>query len=151
MASGGARNRSGPQPDPNSINSANKGLSFIALPAKGYDGEPPAFPLPDATPRELEVWREAWRTPQAAAWAMESWRWRTVSLWVRLTVRCEDPEAGAALLTNLHRFSDQIGMTPAGMRENAWQISKVDVTPEGTPKRTSAGKARGHLRVVANE
>jgi len=98
MARGGARNRSGPRPDPNSLNSAKKGYVLTALPAEGYQGEIPEFPLPDLTAREVEVWRQAWRTPQAAAWSTQPWRWRTVALWVRWSVRMEDPEAGAALL-----------------------------------------------------
>ena len=74
MARGGARNRSGPQPDPMSGRSDARGLKFDQLPAEGYDGEVPEFGLPGATPRELAVWEKLWRTPQAAAWAREPWR-----------------------------------------------------------------------------
>lgn len=131
MASGGARNRSGPKPDPNSGRSDRRGYSLTALPAQGYDGPVPDFPLPDPTPRELEVWQLAWRSPQACAWSMpsESWRSGTVALWVRVKVRCEDPEAGAALLGQLHRFADQIGMTTAGLAEMGWKVA-VDETAD---------------------
>ena len=47
MARGGARNRSGPQADPSSGRSDRRGLKFTALPASGYDGEVPEWPLPD--------------------------------------------------------------------------------------------------------
>src|SRR4051794_39385007 len=106
MARGGARNRSGPSPDPQSGRSDARGYSLTALPAEGYDGPVPDFPLPDPAGRELELWEQAWRTPQACAWSLpsESWRQRTVALWVRVSWRCEDPEAGAALLGQLHRF-----------------------------------------------
>ena len=92
MTSGGKRNRNR-LPDPESERSIQRGYSLASLPAHGYDGEIPEFPLPDASRRELDVWREAWRTPQACAWSMpsESWRVPTVALWVRVKVRCEDP------------------------------------------------------------
>ena len=70
MARGGARNRAGPQANPDSGRSDRRGYSLTALPAEGYAGEIPDFPLPDASERELEVWAEAWRTPQACAWSM---------------------------------------------------------------------------------
>jgi hypothetical protein len=127
MTSGGARNRSGPQKDPNSRTSERQGFVLTALPAEGYDGEVPDFPLPDASRRELEVWSQAWRTPQACAWSLpsEAWRVRSVAMWTRLSVRCEDAKAGAALLGQLHRFADQIGMTTAGLAEMGWRV-KVD-------------------------
>lgn len=129
MARGGARNRSGPPADPNSGRSARRGLSLSALPNEGYRGEVPEFPLEGASSRELAVWAEAWRTPQAAAWARESWRHRTVALWVRTSVRCEEPDAGAALLAQVHRFADQIGLTPAGLKENGWAIAAAEIEP----------------------
>lgn len=150
MARGGARNRSGPRPDPNSLRSAKTGYVLTALPAEGYQGEIPEFPLPDPTARETEVWRQAWRTPQAAAWSTQPWRWRTVALWVRWSVRMEDPEAGAALGNVVVRLADQIGMTPAGLKENGWAIAKDEVAEkraEKTPVRRVS--ARSRLRVVA--
>jgi hypothetical protein len=131
MARGGSRNRSGPKADEKSGRSDARGYSLTALPAQGFDGEAPEFPLPNATTRELDVWAQAWSTPQACAWSMpsEAWRTRTVAMWVRLTVRCEDPEAGASLLGQLHRFADQIGMTTAGLAEMGWKVA-VDAVAE---------------------
>ena len=125
MARGGARNRSGPPADPNSARSDARGYKLTALPAEGYTGPVPDFPLPSPSERELEVWASAWRTPQACAWSMpsEAWRQRTVALWVRTTVRCEDPEAPSALLGQLHRFADQVGMTTAGLAEMGWSVA----------------------------
>lgn len=146
MPSGGHA-RSGPQPDPNSLRSAQRGLTFIGLPAAGYEGEAPAFPLPaipvydiwfedkkrvkeldeDATEarrdREEVLWAWAWTTPQAAAWAKEHWRWPIVAMWVRTMVLCESSDATAADKGSLHRFADQIGMTPAGLKENGWKVA----------------------------
>lgn len=129
MSRGGARNRSGPKPSENSGRSDARGYSLTALPAQGYDGEAPGFPLPNASERELIVWDQVWTTPQACAWSLpsEAWRVPTVAMWVRVKVRCEGPEAGAALLGQLHRFADQIGMTTAGLAEMGWKVA-VDET-----------------------
>lgn len=130
MARGGARNRSGPAADPASGRSDRRGFKLTALPAEGFDGPAPEWPLAkEATDAEWALWLEAWRTPQACAWSLpsESWRVRTVALWVRVRIRCEEPDAPASLLGQLHRFADQIGMTTAGLAEMGWAVAKDEV------------------------
>jgi hypothetical protein len=153
VGSGGSRNRSGPSVDPKSGRSDARGLKFMALPREGFRGDVPEFPLPNALGREVEVWESAWRTPQAAAWAVESWRWRTVALWVRVSVRVEDPEAPAALLGHVHRFADQIGLTPAGMRENGWALADDEVQEkrDEKPAATSQAAPKRRLRAVGGD
>lgn len=153
MASGGARNRSGPQKDEHSGRSDARGFSLTALPAEGFKGRVPAWPLPKSrdrviAARETKVWTQAWRTPQACAWSMPSERWRipTVALWVRLTVRCEDPEAPASLLAQLHRFADQIGMTTAGLSEMGWKVAVDEVTEKATARSSKTPKAEPRKR-----
>lgn len=149
MARGGARNRSGPPPDPKSGRSERRGFSLNALPAQGYTGRIPAWPLEGQTKREAEVWKWAWRTPQACAWSMpsEQWRIRTVALWVRVSVACEQPDAPASLLGQLHRFADQIGMTTAGLAEMGWKIA--DGETKEAPKEEEQASARPRrLRAV---
>lgn len=85
----------------------------------------------------------------------EAWRLRTVALWVRLSVRCEDQEAGAALLGQLHRFADQIGMTTAGLAEMGWKVA-VDEVADQAAKSTASPAPRKSSRdrmkvVVSNE
>lgn len=152
MPRGGARNRSGPPPDPNSGRSDRRGYSLTALPSEGYLEDVPRFPLPpmvrrnwesvdgrkfqvvdaDATEvfreRELEVWADAWSTPQGCAWSLESWRWQTVAEFCRLKTVVElEPDANASLVSQLHRYRDQVGLTPAGLRENGWAIARDEV------------------------
>lgn len=135
MPRGGARNRSGPRPDPLSGRSERRGLSLSALPADGFDGDAPEFPLPgndlasgSFRERELAIWAEAWRSPQAAAWALESWRWPIIGEYCRLKMQVEvDPQASAALVGQLHRYRDQLGLTPAGLKENGWAIASAEV------------------------
>jgi hypothetical protein len=126
MTSGGRRNRSGPQPTEGSRTSDRAGFSLTALPPAGHDGEAPDFPLQNLLDREAELWAWAWTTPQAAAWAREPWRWHTIAMWVRTAVICEGLEATAADKGSLHRFADQIGMTPAGLKENGWKIAEPE-------------------------
>jgi hypothetical protein len=138
MARGGARNRSGPQADPNSGRSDRRGLSLSALPAEGFDGEAPDFPLPLPSDRELTLWAWAWTTPQACAWSLEPWRHYTVAEWVRWSVKAEDAEASAAVIAAKIRLADQIGLTPAGLKENGWKIaSEASTEPAAEPDEDS--------------
>ena len=173
MARGGARNRSGPQPDPLSGRSDRRGLSRTSLPAHGYDGPVPEWPLPrrrvwvmvgplrqpddDGTDavadREAALWSWAWRTPQAWAWAQpsESWRLHTIAMWVRTYVLCESSEATAADKGSLHRFADQIGLTPAGLRENGWAIAKDELAAKASERAEAepdSRPARARMKVV---
>lgn len=153
MARGGARNRSGPKADEASGRSDRRGFSLTALPSEGYDGPVPEFPLPEPSERELEVWAQAWRTPQACAWAMpsEAWRQRTVALWVRTSVRCEAPDAGAALLGQLHRFADQIGLTTAGLAEMGWKVAVDETAAKRVERQSEAARptsSRDRMKVV---
>lgn len=126
MARGGARNRSGPPPDPKSERSERLGRRFGRLPRGGYTGRLPAWPLTlKATAAEREVWRQVWRTPQASAWISEPWRHPAVALYCRYRVRMEQPDAPAALGATVIRLADQIGLTPAGLRENGWELEEV--------------------------
>lgn len=156
MPRGGSRNRSGPAPDPQSGRSDRRGYKLTALPSEGYFGVVPEFPLepivlfseywdgegrdrtkvkdPDGAGtesfrgREAQVWAEAWSTPQACAWSMQAWRWPVVAEYCRLKTVVElDPSASAALVGQLHRYRDQIGLTPAGLRENGWAIAVDEV------------------------
>jgi hypothetical protein len=170
MARGGARNRSGPAPDPTSGRSDARGYSLQALPAEGYDGPIPDFPLPcrevrytvfeDKRPvrvfdeeatdavavREQELWEWAWRTPQACAWAMPSERWRlhAIGMWVRTAVICEGSDATAADKNSLHRFADQIGMTTAGLAEMGWKVAVDELAEKAAavPAEPAAPRAR---------
>lgn len=173
MPRGGARNRSGPQPDPNSLRSAKRGYILTALPSEGYRGDVPEYPLPPAVvvhvvwegkaqvreydeaetdlrrERERELWSWAWSTPQACAWSQEPWRWQTVAMWVRTMAVCESADALAADKNSLHRFADQIGLTPAGLRENGWAIAKDEVAERrDEPAKPARASSRTRLKVV---
>ena len=172
MASGGARNRSGPQPDPSSGRSEARGYILTSLPNEGYRGVVPPFPLmpplvfneyydkeqgrvrekdADGTAiradREAELWESVWSTPQACAWSLEPWRWHSVAMWVRTAVICESPEATAADKGSLHRFADQIGLTPAGLKDNGWAIAQVEIAAARAEKDTKPERSSSRDRL----
>ena len=136
---------SGRRPDADSARSQERGYRLDALPPGGFDGAPPVWPLPLATSyfvpevdtygenpfvlqeaREAQVWADLWRTPQAAAWAQPSEQWRipTIALYVRIFVQCERPDTKPALVTQLNRLADQIGLTPNGLANLGWKIAE---------------------------
>ena len=173
MPRGGARNRSGPPKDETSGRSDRAGYSLTALPAQGYDGPVPGFPLPKrvvwyeyyvgegknrekvrerdegATEsvwgRELELWAWLWTTPQACAWSMpsESWRLHTIAMYVRTFVVCEGSEATAADKGSLHRFADQIGMTTAGLAEMGWKVAVDQLSERRADRQRDQHDAEG--------
>lgn len=150
MPRGGARNRSGPQKQESSGRSDRIGFSLTALPSEGYRGEVPAFPLPKISDREFDLWTWAWGTPQACAWAKEPWRWHTVAMWVRTSAVCESFEATAADKNSLHRFADQIGLTPAGLKENGWKIAADEVSPRRSETPPARTDLKSRLAVVTD-
>jgi hypothetical protein len=61
---------SGPTPNPASRRqSGNQAHTWTDLPANGYDGPIPEWPLGEPSFGELSMWERYWRKPQAAAWA----------------------------------------------------------------------------------
>lgn len=160
MPRGGARPGSGPAPDPKSGRSDARGLSMVKLPARGYKGYIPKFPLPARTDeasteaivkRELELWKQLWRTPQAAMWHKEPWRQLSVAHYVRMSVRVEAGDAPAADTAAMLRLQDQVGLTPAGMRFNEWAIDTDEVKEQRARKQAEpkAPPAR-RLRAVGD-
>jgi hypothetical protein len=148
MASGGARNRSGPSVNPDSARSDARGVVLTALPAEGFQGDAPDFPLPGHSTRESELWAWVWTLPQAAAWSVQPWRWHSVAMWVRTAVVCEKPGAMAADKGSLHRFADQIGLTPAGLKENGWAIAADETAEKRQTKAAPRKSSRQRMAVV---
>lgn len=149
MASGGARNRSGPGADPTSGRSDRRGFTLTALPSEGYRGDVPDFPLPGPTDRELEVWAVLWTTPQACAWSTQAWRWPNIGDLVRLQVRGEARDAPVNIATVVRQLRADLGLTPAGLKENGWAIAP-DETAARRAERAPARKAssRDRMKVV---
>lgn len=145
MARGGARNRSGPSKDPNSGASMRSGFTLRNLDPNGHTGMAPEWPLLGISERELEIWCTLWTYPQAIAWANEPHRWFTIAMYARTLATTEMPSitASAATVGNLHRFADQIGLTPAGLKENGWKLGEPEVAAD-----PDAEEAEGEADVI---
>lgn len=180
MARGGPRNRNGHAPDPKSGRSDRRGLTFKQLPAEGWEGPAPEFPLPtmkrtvtvvedgvkvtrvDNTAtmslrrREMQLWREAWALPQGAAWSSRRNQWLhpTIAEYCRLKALVErGPDSNAALVAQLHRYRDQIGLTQAGMRELGWDIADDELADKRAEAAAeaplAAASSRDRMKAIA--
>ena len=164
MPSGGKRARSGPAPDPNSYRSMDR--EWIDLPAAGYAGEVPEFPLPRAIQfnkffedgkkvtekdddeteavwdAELELWADLWSKPQAAAWASLGLKFQ-VAAYVRAFLESVKADAVSGLKTAVLRMETELGLSIAGMRANGWRISDgtapAPATTAPAARKTSSG------------
>lgn len=153
MPRGGARTRSGPPADPNSGRSDRRGFKLTALPSEGYGGEAPPLEdfLPSPTSRHQRVWAQLWRTPQACAWSMESWRWPVVADLVKYVVRSEPADAPASLGTVVRQLRDDVGLSKAGLIANGWAIAVDEVGARAAEKADAAParkSSRDRLSVV---
>ena len=154
MSRGGARVRSGPPVDPNSARSDARGLTFSALPADGYGGEVPEFPIPVSKgSRVLKLWEDVWRSPQGAAWINEPYRWHAIAEYCMLMRDIELDPTRASLIGQVHRYRDQLGLTPAGLRENGWLVGHVEESPgrsrEAKKSKVTGSRAR-YLKAVGS-
>ncbi len=148
MASGGARTRSGPPPDPNALRRDRKtDGEWTVLPAEGRAGDPPAWPLSEHefggwAEREMELWRRLWATPQAVQWQTMGQELE-VALYVRRLVEVEQPGAAANLATLVRQMADALGLTIPGLRTNRWKIATDQVAEKRAAKKAAAPSRRG--------
>jgi hypothetical protein len=138
---------SGRKAQAGSARSEKRGITFTSLPKEGYVGPVPKFPLPQASAREHEFWKEIWTTPQAAGWAIEPWRHPTVAMYVRTFVRCEDDEVPAGVLAQLTNLANQIGLTSAGLAAIGWQIADPELEQQSATVK-QFGRSRDRLKIV---
>lgn len=180
MASGG-HSRSGPAPTPGSGRSDSRGLSFKNLPAEGYTGDIPDFPLPkmrrtswefedgkrykvfdeDATAsfRETELfhWNWAWRTPQAALWATDQWSWvlPAVADWCRLKALVAEDDAPVGLWAQIRGREGDVLLTSDSLARAGYQVVADEVADKratAPKKRSGGGDAfRSRLKAVGDE
>lgn len=95
---------------------------------------------------ELDMWRQLWRTPQAAAWARSSWV-RDVAQYVRHKVRAEWGSLDHG--KEARQFSDKLGLTPLAMSRLRWQVSSDEVGGKRQEKAAEKPKtARDRLRIA---
>lgn len=117
----------------------------VRLPSEGRPGDAPAWPLKGDEP---EVWASLWSTPQAVAWERLGWT-RVVARYCRVLERCDDPEAGAAILGEARQMEDRLGLTPMAMLRLRWEVS-ADEVAERRETETAPAPKRRTLKVVGD-
>jgi len=169
MPSGGARSRSGPPPDPNALRRDRKtDAEWTTLPAEGYTGDLPEFPLPanpiydiywvekqrikeldvEATAafheRELALWDTLWRKPQAVMWNRLHLQYEVAS-YVRAYLESNLPDAVSGMKTAALRMAAELGLSLPGMHSLRWKIADDELSArrdESEAKTTSKRPAK---------
>ena len=150
MTSGGARNRSGPAPDPRALRRDRQDdAGWVTLPADGYKGDVPDFPLSGALGAELELWEKLWRKPQAAMWAELGLDYE-VAAYVRAFLKATGPEASPNLMVAIYRGSAEIGLSLPGMHGLRWKIATSVGEIDRPPAARKASSSRARLKAVPN-
>lgn len=111
---------SGPAPNPSSRRqSGTQAHTWLDLPAEGYQGEIPEWPLGAATDTELAMWTRYWRKPQAAAWARIALV-DEVALYVRVFLVGATGDVKA--MTEARQCGERLGLNPTAMLKNRWRV-----------------------------
>lgn len=146
MPSGGARARSGPAPDPNALRRDRKDdAPWVVLPAEGFAGDVPDFPLVDELGMELDLWAELWRKPQAVMWDRLGLRFQ-VAAYVRAFGESVLPGAASGLKTAVLRMEGELGLSVPGMHSLRWKIAADEVSER---RAVSAGPVSARDRLKA--
>jgi hypothetical protein len=114
----------GPAPSPNPRR-RNARPNTTQLPAAGYAGPIPDWPLSRPKKAEKEAWEQLWRLPQAEAWAQMHAE-RPVARYVRALIVAEDPGSTAFQLSEVRQLEDRLGLTPMSMLRLRWEIAPAD-------------------------
>lgn len=139
------------------------------MPAEGFTGEVPEFPLPRAIQfntyfengkkvtepdegeteavwdAELELWATLWRKPQAAMWSKLGMEFE-VAAYVRAFLESVEAEASAGLKTAVLRMSAEIGLSLPGMHQLRWKFAADELAEKRSEKSVSAASAAGSVR-----
>ena len=154
MASGGARARSGPAPDPNALRRDRDAGEWTVLPADGRKGATPAWPLSEQSIREAELWSDLWAKSQAIMWERFG-QDLEVALYVRRFTEAELMDSRVNLSTLVRQMADSLGLTTPGMRANRWRITAEEPTPAKPTARgrtaAAAKSSRSRLKVVPGD
>ena len=151
MARGGHA-ASGPAPDPNALrrNRPSDQAGWRTLPAEGYPGGAPEWPLTTPSEREAELWDELWGRPQAVMWG-ELGQDFEVALFVRTLAEAERPDARIDVKKMVRPYLDSLGLSVQGMLRLRWKITPVAESDEAPATVRSAARRPGprdRLKVV---
>ena len=158
MASGGARLRSGPAPDPNALRRERDAKDWIKLPAEGRVGDAPEWPVEHPAPSvgEISMWTRLWALPQALVWEADRGH-DMVALYVRTYIDSVQKDAPAARTTQAKQLAEALLLTTPALHAARYTIASPAAPrngevedsmarhPSSQPKRSGA---RAMLKVV---
>lgn len=138
------------QTQPPKLNPArrNPRVGVVTLPAGGYHGVVPSWPLPGRQLKaEKATWADLWSSPQAHAWAqMGPATIRMVARYTRLLLNAEAMNKDA--LAEARQVEDRLGISPKAMRMLLWVIGPDDAEPEVEAKSATVTGIRSRIRAV---
>lgn len=153
---GGARSRSGPAPDPMALRRNRDGDDWVTLPWDGRAGDPPSWPFADQTAREMKLWSDLWKLPQATEWEKIPGVALDVALHTRKWAEAEKPGASTELAKLVRMQREDLGLSQSGLARMRWKIGRRPDPDEKPSKKAPAKKqaprksARGRLHVVTD-
>src|SRR5262249_43575526 len=118
------------------------GAHSALLPASGYRGRIPTWPLEGQSEREKVLWKRLWRTPQAVMWAQQAWP-DVVARCARVLAEAERPHALGPVRNEARQLEDRLGLSPRAIALLRWAVA--DEEPE-EPRQ--APDVRQRLRVM---
>lgn len=114
----------GPAANPFSRKSLQGGNGeWVNLPAEGYDGPLPSWPLMnEPSDYEMVLWRDTWRLPQAAMWADKGMN-RVVARYV-MACAIVEIETTAGMMSEIRQLEDRLGLSPMALKKLQWVIDR---------------------------
>ncbi|MGV8973358.1 MAG: hypothetical protein ACOH10_13635 [Rhodoglobus sp.] len=152
MASGGARPRSGPAKDPNSLRTAmsQDHGEWQTLPVGDWGGDVPECPLPGVSDAEFEMWETYWRKPQAAIWSANGMEIE-VALHVRHLVEAIQSDAPTTARTLVRQQMDALLLTHKALSDAKIRIGIIDAPTATVSRATRPSSRERRLRAVPDE
>jgi len=145
---------------------------WLKLPAEGFDGDVPAYPLSkvpvydvyfaekqrvqeldegatdERWDAELALWEDLWRKPQAHMWAALGLKYQ-VAAYTRAYIEATGPDSNAGLKTAALRMEAELGLSTVGMGQLRWKISTDEVAERREEAEPPARKsARERLKAI---
>jgi hypothetical protein len=128
----------------------NKTPGMTQLPAEGYTGEIPEWPLEAASRTEMQRWKWLWRKPQAVLWIKDGME-DIVARYVRNCIALENGSgmtvAQAYLVSEVRQQEDRLGRSPMALMRLRWEIA-ADEVEEMRDENTRRGSGRPRLRAI---
>ena len=147
MASGGARARSGPAPDPTALRRERDKGEWTSLP-RTREGDPPEWPLTvAATAAERTIWERLWADGRGVEWERQQLG-LAVANYVRVQAGAEQIDAPTNLRTLAKQLAEDLGLTAGGMLRNKWRFEEAG--EKAAPKRRKSS-SKSRLTVVPND